>query len=275
MRSPLTSTSMPIGRKPSASMAVVELVGGDDPRTEGRGEVLALRRAEAHLHLAALDVAGRPVVEDRVPEDVAGGVARASRSRPSEPATPPITAPTSSSKSSRSVCGGRTVCAGRDDRVRVREVEGRELVPLVDHVAGAVDRGGDALDVLLERHEVAHARRARAGRAARRRRAARMPRRPASAASAGTSARPAASTSATVRPRGKRHDAVADDEALADDAVVVPARDPHAARSDRPCRERRQQRRRRSRDRIARSSAAASPASRTRSTGSSTPMSNG
>ena len=49
--------------------------------------------------------------------------------------------------------------AGRDDRVRVREVERRELVPLVDHVAGAVDRRGDALDVLLEGDEVAHARR--------------------------------------------------------------------------------------------------------------------
>ncbi len=46
-----------------------QLVGGHDPGPERGREVLALGRAEADLHLAGLDVAGGPVVEDRVAED--------------------------------------------------------------------------------------------------------------------------------------------------------------------------------------------------------------
>ena len=52
------------------------------------------------------------------------------RFAPSEPSTPPITTASSSSKSSRSVTGGRTGSPGPEHGVRVREVEGRRLVPL-------------------------------------------------------------------------------------------------------------------------------------------------
>src|SRR4051812_10657324 len=41
---------------------VAELVRGDEQRAERGGEVLALRRPEADLHLLALEVAGGPVV---------------------------------------------------------------------------------------------------------------------------------------------------------------------------------------------------------------------
>ena len=164
--------------------------------------------------------------------------------------------------------------AGRDDRVRVREVEGRELVPLVDHVAGAVDRGGDALDVLLERHEVAHARGHERGeqldlgerygcRGVRPPPRARAPRRDLRRARRRRSGR--AGTARRRRPTTKPSPTR---------AVVSPARDPHATTRP-PVAAKRRNSSAAFPDRIARSSAAASPASRTRSTGSSTPMSNG
>ena len=79
---------------------------------------------------------------------------------PSEPATPPITAASSSSKSSRSRHGRAHRLARAEDRVRVREVERRRLVPLRRRRRSCRRRdGADALDVLLERHEVADARR--------------------------------------------------------------------------------------------------------------------
>src|SRR5207244_12299769 len=49
----------------------VELVRGDEDRAEARGEVLALRRAEADAHLLALDVPRRPVVHDGETADLA------------------------------------------------------------------------------------------------------------------------------------------------------------------------------------------------------------
>ena len=82
---PFTLTVHQRSRKPSASRygsssSAVTIHG---PR-RGR-EVLALGRAEADLHLAALDVAGRPVVHDRVAEDVsAASLAAAARCRPAD-----------------------------------------------------------------------------------------------------------------------------------------------------------------------------------------------
>ena len=88
--------------EPVCVAAGVELVGGDDPRADRRGEVLALRRAELELHLPALHVAGRPVVHHAVAAD---GVARLRReSRCGRRGRP--TAAISSSKSNRSVSGG-------------------------------------------------------------------------------------------------------------------------------------------------------------------------
>jgi len=57
------------GRRLELQPLAVErkLVRGDQPGTEAGGEVLALRGAEANGHLAALNVAGAPVVEQREP----------------------------------------------------------------------------------------------------------------------------------------------------------------------------------------------------------------
>ena len=59
-----------------AAVATVrlELVPGHDPRPQRDRRVLALRRAEANLHLGELEIARRPVVEDGVTGDVRPGV---------------------------------------------------------------------------------------------------------------------------------------------------------------------------------------------------------
>src|SRR4029079_3551491 len=44
---------------------VAELVGRDDNRAQRGRKVLPLRRAEPNGHLRALEIAGRPVVQDR------------------------------------------------------------------------------------------------------------------------------------------------------------------------------------------------------------------
>src|SRR5689334_1141224 len=49
--------------------SVGQFVGGYEPRSERAREVLALRRPETNDGLLALQVAGGPVVEDRVPAD--------------------------------------------------------------------------------------------------------------------------------------------------------------------------------------------------------------
>ena len=72
--SPLTSAVRPSRRKPSGVAVLLQLVGGDEVRTEGGGGVLALAGAEADLHLGGLEVAGRPVVEDGVADDVVAGL---------------------------------------------------------------------------------------------------------------------------------------------------------------------------------------------------------
>src|SRR5207248_7483820 len=62
---------LPVDPRDHLEAEIAELVGRDDDRPEARREVLALRRAEADLHLAALEVARRPVVHDREPADLA------------------------------------------------------------------------------------------------------------------------------------------------------------------------------------------------------------
>ena len=91
-RSPLTE-HLELEVEPVAAAVRLELVRGHDPRAERDRGVLPLRRPEPDLHLGELEVARRPVVEDRVADDVAGARSRASRSRPSRP----MTAATSSS----------------------------------------------------------------------------------------------------------------------------------------------------------------------------------
>src|SRR5439155_4996044 len=54
----------------------LDLVLRHEPRAERRRGVLALGRAEPHLHLAALHVAGAPVIEQAEADDVVGGVLR-------------------------------------------------------------------------------------------------------------------------------------------------------------------------------------------------------
>ena len=95
--SPLTDDPAVEVEEAVGVVAVLDLVGGDDPRADRGGEVLALRGPEPDLHLARLEVARRPVVDDRVAEDrVPGlGLGRGRRAAAARGRTP-----TSSSKSS-------------------------------------------------------------------------------------------------------------------------------------------------------------------------------
>ena len=89
-----------------------------------RGGVLALGRAEVDLHLPALQVAGRPVVEDRVAEDVLAGLLRGQRGAvPARRRRPPR----ARSRTAAQPGGHGDVVVRADQRVRVGEVEGRRL----------------------------------------------------------------------------------------------------------------------------------------------------
>src|SRR6266511_455957 len=120
----------------------VELVGRDDDRPEARREVLALGRPESDAHLRPLEVARGPVVHDGEAADPALGtddrshlelIVELPRARWVRDVVP------------RSV-----------DRGRVREVEDRDLVPLLRHLLAA--RAPSRAHVLLERVEVAYGR---------------------------------------------------------------------------------------------------------------------
>src|SRR5581483_4847553 len=127
----------------------VELVRRDEDRPERRREVLAFRRAEPDAHLRPLDVARRPVVHHGEPADLP---VRADHRGALELVVELL-------RSFRV----RHRLVVRIDRVRVREVEDRDLVPLGRNLAAALP--SRVRDVLLERHEVAHGRWAQDGRA--------------------------------------------------------------------------------------------------------------
>src|SRR3954470_5234619 len=123
--------------------AAVELVRRDEDRTKARREILSLRRPEPDAHLRALQVARRPVVHDREPSDLPVGadhsgdlelIVELPRLRRAD-----------------------DLVAWAVDRSRVREVEDRDLVPLLRHLEPA--RRTRRLDVLLEGVEIAHRRR--------------------------------------------------------------------------------------------------------------------
>ena len=84
-------TSAVIARsKPLPAPGVGQLVGRDQPRPERAREVLALGRPEPDDGLLALEVAGRPVVEDRVAADrFLGPLGRQVARRACRPAPPP------------------------------------------------------------------------------------------------------------------------------------------------------------------------------------------
>ena len=107
MRSPFTSTSMPIGRNPSSSIrpANSSAVTIHGPRVVAKSLPLAgpSRTFISRAWMSRADQSLKIVYPKMWPAASSGD-----RSRPSEPATPPMTAPTSSSKSRRSVFGGRT-----------------------------------------------------------------------------------------------------------------------------------------------------------------------
>ena len=132
---------------------VRQLVGGDQPWTERAREVLALGRAEPDGGLLALEVTGRPVVEDRV-------------------ATDRLLRPLGRQAERRRVHQGRDlqlvvelVRRGRaPDRLarpadlrHVAEVEDRQPVPGLGHLATATFPHRP--DVAFEGVEVAHRRR--------------------------------------------------------------------------------------------------------------------
>ena len=150
--------SSPLTRATISPPAAVELVGRDEDRPERRREVLALRRPEPDAHLVPLQVARRPVVQDREAADPALGadhrgalelVVELAASRPGTARPRPARRSPPGSRSRRR--GSRTTpAAPRAPRCR----------------AGV-------RDVLLERHEVAHRRRVQHRRRADRRRRAR------------------------------------------------------------------------------------------------------
>ena len=103
----------------------VELVGGDDDGPEAGGEVLALGRPEADLHLRPLQVARRPVVHDGEAGDLPVGAdrpprprarSRAPRSRPGRGSRRPGRRPRPGWRSRRP--GSRTTPAARRARAR-------------------------------------------------------------------------------------------------------------------------------------------------------------
>ena len=138
------AVSVPIG---------LQLVGGDQPRAERGGGVLSLGRAEVHLHLAALQVAGRPVVEDGVPEDL--HLLRRRRLGVPADHAGDLELEVEQLRSGRD----RDVVVRADQRAGVGEVERRCFVPLRHHPAAVADGSDHALHVLLERDEVPHRRR--------------------------------------------------------------------------------------------------------------------
>ena len=271
MRSPLTSTSITIGRNPSSSIrpANSSAVTIQGPRVVAKSLPFAGPRRTfiSRPWMSRADQSLKIVYPKTWPAASAGiEVASVGAGDPADDRAH-LELEVQALGLRRAHLG-----AGRDDRVRVREVEGRELVPLVDHVARAVDRRGDALDVLLEGHEVAHARRHEGGEQLDlgERHGCRgigLGR------EHGHVCEPGREHVGDRQAPREAHHGVADDEALADAAVMSPPCDPHEARSA-TCRSAGSSPAAFP-DRIARSSASASPASRTRSIGSSTPMSNG
>ena len=137
--------------EPVAPSIRLELVGGHEPGPEGDGGVLSLRRPEADLHLLELEVARRPVVEDRVGDDV---VARLGGCQ--------VAAVAADHRGDfelvvEDLAAGRDcdVVVRADEGVGVREVERRRLVPARVHLARRLVEAHHPLDVLLERQEVA------------------------------------------------------------------------------------------------------------------------
>ena len=133
--SPLTVASARTrGSRPRRRPA--ELVGGDDPRARAWSRSPCPWRGRADLHLALLEVAGRPVVHEHEAEDVRRPPARrrcsilTCRRRPPPPRA-----------RSRAQVGGREGdrLVGGDDRARVAWGE-VGVVPVGGDPGGAVDR---------------------------------------------------------------------------------------------------------------------------------------
>ena len=110
-------TLFPVHARDHLEPEVAQLVRGDDDRADRGGEVLSLRGAEADSHLAALQVACRPVVQDREAADPSLG---ADHGRDLELVVERLGA-----------VRVRNLVPGPVDRRGVREVERRDLVPLV------------------------------------------------------------------------------------------------------------------------------------------------
>ncbi len=149
--SPLTLTRHLEVEEPVLVAVHVELVGGDHPGADRGGEVLALGRAELELHLAALDVAGGPVVHhavaaDHLPRPLGGQVAAvaADDRRDLELEVEPL-----------GVRRHRDVVVRSGHRVRRHEEEDRRVVPLAGRARVAV-AALHPVDVRLEGEEVAH-----------------------------------------------------------------------------------------------------------------------
>ena len=151
---PLTDTLMSRARNPSGPgrAPVSSAVTSHGPSVVAE---IFLGRAEADLHLPALQIAGRPVVEDGVAEHVLSRLLRAQRCPVACDDDGHFELEVQELRAGRD----RDVVVRADQRVRVGEVERRCLVPLRHHTRAVSDAGHDALDMLLERDKVPHGRR--------------------------------------------------------------------------------------------------------------------
>src|SRR5262245_43516639 len=136
----------------------LDLVLRDEPRPESRRRVLALGRAQAHLHLIALHVARAPVVEQAEAHDVIGGVLGIEVLSVAPDDDTDLALEIEILAARRHPDG----IVGAHERTRVREVEHRNLDELLWQLAPL--SLADHLDVLADLLDAAHRRRAGAGR---------------------------------------------------------------------------------------------------------------
>ena len=129
---------------------VLELVGRDQPRPDRGREVLALRRPEPDRRLVALQVARRPVVQDRVAAD---DLLASLRRTGSAPAYRRARRSRSRSRAPSEPAGAQTGSSGPRSSDDVREVEDSEAIPRLGDLAASA--APHHPDVLLEAVSIA------------------------------------------------------------------------------------------------------------------------
>lgn len=144
-------------RQPQEAFAVavaLQFVAGHQVGAEGGGGVLSLAGAEADLHFGGLQVAGGPVVEDGVADDVVAGLL----GREVAALAADDGGDLQLEVQDPGAGWHRNVVMGAVQGVRVGEVEGRSGVPLFGYTDGTLHGPPYAFHVLLEGDEVPYRR---------------------------------------------------------------------------------------------------------------------